>query len=305
MMIQKGTAEGVLKKREEPPRPPGHSHPAPRNANAVEWALDFVALVICPHAKQHRPRGGIIDFIGDGRRSGARRHPGRLLRNRAAGLAAPERSPPCCSSEAAPHPRRPSISAPTPPSWARGRRRSTSGRSRSTRSCCARAGCSWYWPEAGIGTSDGTGAVAKLVDPKTQTVQDASIPFAYDAFCGGHTVLADGRVFVAGGTAYAASQLDGTAQTATFEPRDQLWTPGASMTFPRWYPSTTELPNGDVLIMSGREYLDGTTIPEVERFRHRTGRSPRSRRRPPPSWACTRDRFCCPMGASFRPVRSE
>ncbi len=129
----------------------------------------------------------------------------------------------------------------------------------------------WYWPEAGIGTSDGTGAVAKLIDPKTQTVQDASIPFPYDAFCGGHTVLADGRVFVAGGTAYAASQLDGTAQTATFEPRDQLWTPGASMAFPRWYPSTTELPNGDVLIMSGREYQDGTTIPEVERFRHRTG----------------------------------
>jgi hypothetical protein len=129
----------------------------------------------------------------------------------------------------------------------------------------------WYWPEAGIGTSDGTGAVAKLIDPKTQTVRDASIPFAYDAFCGGHTVLADGRVFVAGGTAYAASQLDGTAQTATFEPRDQLWTPGASMAFPRWYPSTTELPNGDVLIMSGREYQDGTTIPEVERFRHRTG----------------------------------
>jgi hypothetical protein len=129
----------------------------------------------------------------------------------------------------------------------------------------------WFWPEAGIETSDGTGAVAKLIDPKTETVQDASIPFAYDAFCAGHTILPDGRVFVAGGTAYAAPQLDGTTQTATFEPRGSFWTPGASMAFPRWYPSTTELPNGDVLILSGRDYADGAPVPQVERFRPRTG----------------------------------
>jgi hypothetical protein len=129
----------------------------------------------------------------------------------------------------------------------------------------------WYWPESGIETDDGTGAVAKLIDPKTQTVEDASIPFAYDAFCAGHTVLPDGRVFVAGGTAYAASDLDGTTQTATFEPRDRQWTPAASMAFPRWYPSTTALPNGDVLIMSGRDYQEGITIPEIERFSARTG----------------------------------
>jgi galactose oxidase-like protein len=130
----------------------------------------------------------------------------------------------------------------------------------------------WYWPHAGLPTSDGTGSVAKLIDPQTRTVTDASVPFAYDAFCAGHTVLADGRVFVAGGNRYADPSYDGTRQTATFDLADRSWTQGDSMEFARWYPSTTQLPDGDVLIMSGWETDHAEPVHRIERYHVGTGR---------------------------------
>lgn len=130
----------------------------------------------------------------------------------------------------------------------------------------------WFWPHAGLPTSDGTGSVAKLIDPKARTVTDASIPFAYDAFCAGHTVLADGRVFVAGGNRYADPDYDGTRQTATFDLGDRSWTKADAMAFARWYPSTTQLSNGDVLIMSGWETDHAEPVHRIERYHIGTGR---------------------------------
>jgi hypothetical protein len=129
----------------------------------------------------------------------------------------------------------------------------------------------WYWPHGGLGTDDGTGSVAKLVDPASRTARDASIPFAYDAFCGGNTILPDGRVFVAGGNDYANLEYDGNNQTAVFDPAGPLWRKGASMRFARWYPSTTELPDGDVLIMSGWELDHQQTVHRIERYDPDTG----------------------------------
>jgi hypothetical protein len=129
----------------------------------------------------------------------------------------------------------------------------------------------WFWPHAGLPTSDGTGSIAKLIDPKARTVTDVSVPFAYDAFCAGHTVLADGRVFVAGGNRYADPNYDGTRQTATFDLTDRSWARADSMNFARWYPSTTQLPDGDVLIMSGWETDHAEPVHRIERYHAGTG----------------------------------
>jgi Domain of unknown function (DUF1929) len=134
----------------------------------------------------------------------------------------------------------------------------------------------WYWPHGGLGTDDGTGSVAEIVDPAGRKAKDASIPFAYDAFCGGNTILPDGRVFVAGGNDYANLAYDGNDQTALFDPGGALWSAGPSMRFARWYPSTTELPDGDVLIMSGWERDHQQTVHRIERYDADTGKMSRA-----------------------------
>jgi len=77
----------------------------------------------------------------------------------------------------------------------------------------------------------------------------------------GHTatLLADGRVLVAGGYTDAWNPLpyplDGQAVTATaeiYDPSTGAFTPTGSMTTPRAYHSATLLPDGRVLIASGR-----------------------------------------------------
>lgn len=123
-----------------------------------------------------------------------------------------------------------------------------------------------FWPHGGIANSDGTGSQAKLWNPATNAVTDVPIPWAYDAFCGGHAVLSDGRVFVSGGTKYGASVYDATKQTALFDPVSAQWTAGPNMANARWYPSDLELANGKVLIFSGWSQNEGPVVPQVESY---------------------------------------
>ena len=78
-------------------------------------------------------------------------------------------------------------------------------------------------------------------------------------------------MFVAGGNRYADSNYDGTRQTATFDLADRSWARADSMDFARWYPSTTQLPDGDVLIMSGWETDHAEPVHRIERYHAGTG----------------------------------
>jgi Concanavalin A-like lectin/glucanases superfamily/Domain of unknown function (DUF1929)/Bacterial Ig domain/Galactose oxidase, central domain len=81
-------------------------------------------------------------------------------------------------------------------------------------------------------------------------------------FCSGHSALADGRILVAGGHTAA---FVGIRDTNIFDPVTQNWTQSTPMAVARWYPTTTTLPDGRVLALSGS--IDCSTciarIPEI------------------------------------------
>jgi hypothetical protein len=68
-------------------------------------------------------------------------------------------------------------------------------------------------------------------------------------FCSGHTTLADGRLFTAGGN--FDSSLSGIKQTHVFNPSNNTWNVEGNMQVARWYPSVTPTEKGEVLITGG------------------------------------------------------
>ena len=77
-----------------------------------------------------------------------------------------------------------------------------------------------------------------------------------DLFCAGLNVLANGKVLAVGG-----NQVPGNGQhnaISIFDSQSNTWSRGPDMAANRWYPSVTNLANGDALITSG-----GPSIPEV------------------------------------------
>jgi hypothetical protein len=83
-------------------------------------------------------------------------------------------------------------------------------------------------------------------------------------FCSGHTLMADGRLMVAGGHKADDQGLD---VTNIFNPTTETWTPGLpKMAKGRWYPTVTALPDGRLVTVAGRDTVGGGTvvlIPEV------------------------------------------
>jgi TM2 domain-containing membrane protein YozV len=93
--------------------------------------------------------------------------------------------------------------------------------------------------------TDGTGV--GVFDPATLTVTTA--PFtAANLFCAGHSLLPDGRVFVAGG--HIDPHIGITAATI-FNPQTRKWSSAAQMSLARWYPTVTTLANGRMLVVGG------------------------------------------------------
>jgi hypothetical protein len=85
----------------------------------------------------------------------------------------------------------------------------------------------------------------------------AEAPFSYhrDIFCAGHNVLADGRVFIAGGHDHTTGKKQdgvGVAETDIYDPVTRTWTPTPLLTEKRWYPTNVGLPNGKTLIFGGQ-----------------------------------------------------
>src|SRR5262249_14281727 len=75
---------------------------------------------------------------------------------------------------------------------------------------------------------------------------------------------ADGRPLVAGGHAEPSGHV-GLTDTNLFDPVARTWTQVAPMHAPRWYPTTTALPDGRVLVTAGEMNgaRDTAVIPEV------------------------------------------
>ena len=114
------------------------------------------------------------------------------------------------------------------------------------------------WPgDGGISGND-----PRSWDPANQSVSPLTPP-GYNVFCAGHSLLADGKLFVAGGHNNANGV--GLANASIYDPFGNAWTALPAMNAGRWYPTVTVLENGDVLVVSGS--IDNTlgvnTLPQV------------------------------------------
>jgi hypothetical protein len=111
----------------------------------------------------------------------------------------------------------------------------------------------------------GTGSAAHLVLPNTTHA---------DTFCSGQSVIsASGEVLVVGGTTTINGERNfSTDQTEIFDPQTNTISAAEPMVFPRWYPSVVSLPDGDKLVLAGREdKAPDVAVPTPEVYRQGTG----------------------------------
>lgn len=94
------------------------------------------------------------------------------------------------------------------------------------------------------------GSIPHIWDPATGKFDDpvAPKPPGYNTFCGGHALMQDGRLFVAGGH---IRDTDGLPNASIYDPVANDWTRLPDMNSGRWYPSVLSLANGEVLVASG------------------------------------------------------
>jgi hypothetical protein len=97
--------------------------------------------------------------------------------------------------------------------------------------------------------------------PATFTTIDAPD----SVFCDGAAQLPDGRIIVIGGYGGLSTGQIGIVDTNIFDPSTNTWSRVANMHFPRWYPTLTELANGDYAAVSGNSTNANTwaDTPEV------------------------------------------
>ena len=100
--------------------------------------------------------------------------------------------------------------------------------------------------------------VPQVWDPATGSF--TPVPSPSLLFCAGHDFLADGRVLVVGG--HIASNK-GLPNTNIFDFVSNTWQVGPTMAQGRWYPTTTMLPNGEILTLSGTDE-NGAVVPLPE-----------------------------------------
>lgn len=109
-------------------------------------------------------------------------------------------------------------------------------------------------------------------------------PFGYhrDIFCSAHNVLADGRVFIAGGHDHSTRENVGVTTTDVYDPITRVWTPAPELTEKRWYPTNVGLPDGRTLVFGGwaRPGVGSSTVDEYDATTDSMRRLPPSATRP-------------------------
>ena len=99
-------------------------------------------------------------------------------------------------------------------------------------------------------------------DPATGTF--TSVPSPSLVFCSGHAWLPDGRLLIMGGHDDALGDEYGQRTSNIFDYATQTWQPQAPMAYGRWYPTSTTLPNGDILTTGGTDSVRGQMpYPEI------------------------------------------
>ncbi|MGH2852818.1 MAG: fibronectin type III domain-containing protein, partial [Solirubrobacteraceae bacterium] len=100
-------------------------------------------------------------------------------------------------------------------------------------------------------------------NPTTQEFASANAPDSI--FCSGMAQLPNGEVMTVGGYGGLTTGNTGIVDTSIFDPAKGTWTRVANMHDPRWYPSVTELANGDYVAISGNSTNPNTwaDTPEV------------------------------------------
>ena len=88
----------------------------------------------------------------------------------------------------------------------------------------------------------------RVWDPVTNLF--TSVPNDSGLFCAAQNLLADGRVFTAGGHLHGNGG-SGIDAINIFNPATSTWSRPPKMRFPRWYPSNLQLPDGRVVTFSG------------------------------------------------------
>ena len=110
---------------------------------------------------------------------------------------------------------------------------------------------------AGSKSTSGTPSMeAALWDPQAGTVTTQST--SWYMFCNGMTALADGRVFVNGGTIQNNPFL-GSRKSAIYDPATNAFTDVQDMAHGRWYPTVTMLNDGRIMTFSGLNETTGAT----------------------------------------------
>ena len=99
----------------------------------------------------------------------------------------------------------------------------------------------------------------QIWDPATGTFK--TVPAPANLFCAGHALLPDGRVFLAGGH---IDDNQGLPNLTLFSATTDAWTSLPPMARGRWYPTTTVMGNGDVVILAGKDKDElEVTVPDV------------------------------------------
>ena len=102
------------------------------------------------------------------------------------------------------------------------------------------------------------------------TCNTYQLPTPGDLFCAGHAALPNGNVLVAGGTKQY-DPFQGLRTSYEYDWVNRQFVRVAPMARGRWYPTATELANGDVFVISGLDEAGKlNTRPEVYHYRTRS-----------------------------------
>jgi galactose oxidase len=107
-----------------------------------------------------------------------------------------------------------------------------------------------FWGRREVGEGlDPHNSTPRIWDPKTGIITETPKP-GFNLFCGGHTFLSDGRLFVVGGH---LSDSHGAPQAAIYDANVNTWSRIDDTIGGRWYPTAVTLPDGGVLVSFGSD----------------------------------------------------
>jgi hypothetical protein len=113
----------------------------------------------------------------------------------------------------------------------------------------------------------GNGTLAQVLNPTTGV--STAVPNNYtNLFCAGQAQLFDGRILVTGGY---GNMNQGVPNVNIFDPIANTWTEAADMAYPRWYPTVTGLPDGEMMTLGGANSTDTDYVPYQETYNPSTG----------------------------------